>query len=84
MTLLQENVKAKRHGLLLRKRVKWQRLQQKRDLQISMELTGELRKLEQMMDVQLRREELIAAELEEEVSIGEIMKKQSRLKNLVI
>ena len=46
--------------------MKWQRLQQKRDLQISMQI-------EQMMDVQLRREELRAAELEEEVSIGEIM-----------
>ena len=46
MKLFQENVKDQRHGLLVRKRVKWQRLQQKRDLQISMQLTGELRKLE--------------------------------------
>jgi hypothetical protein len=36
-----------------------------------MQLTEELKKLEQMMDVQLRREELRAAELEEEVSIDE-------------
>lgn len=53
------------------KKVKWQRLQQKRDRQINMQLTEELRKLEQIMDVQLRREELRAAELEEEVSIDE-------------
>ena len=36
-----------------------------------MQLTEELRKIEQMMDVQLRHEELRAAELEEEVSIDE-------------
>ena len=34
-----------------------------------MQLTEELNKLEQMMDVQLRREELRAAELEEEEEI---------------
>lgn len=38
-----------------------------------MQLTEDLRNLEQMMDVQLRREEIITTELEEEVSIGEIM-----------
>lgn len=70
MELLQKNMKDQRHGLLLRKRVKWQRLQQKRDLQISMQLTEEQRKLEQRIDVQLRQEELRAAELEEEISIG--------------
>ena len=40
-----------------------------------MQLTEELRKLEQMMDVQLRREELRAAELKVEVSIGETEEK---------
>jgi len=41
MELLWENEKDQRHGLLMRKRVKWQRLQQKRDLEISMQLTEE-------------------------------------------
>lgn len=41
MELLRENEKDQRYGLLRRKRVKWQRLQQKRDLQISMQLTKE-------------------------------------------
>ena len=80
MKLLQENVEDQRHGLLLRKRVKWQRLQQKRDLQISMQLTGELRKLEQMMDIQLRQKEFRAAEFEEEVSIGEIREEAVKIK----
>lgn len=51
------------------KKVKWKRLQQKRDRQINMQLTEELINLEQIMDVQLRREELRAAELEEEEEI---------------
>lgn len=72
MELLQENMKGQRHGCLMRKRVKWQRLQQKRDRQINMQLTEELKKLEKMMDVQLRQEELKAAELEEEVCIDGI------------
>jgi len=55
MELLQENMKGQRHGWQMRKRVKWQRLQQKRDRQINMQLAEELKKLEQMMDVQLRK-----------------------------
>ena len=46
MELLQESVKDQRHGWTMRKRVKWQRLQQKRDQQINMQLTEELKKLE--------------------------------------
>ena len=74
MKLLQENTKAQRHGWNMRKRVKWQRLQQKRDQQINMQLTEELKKLEQMMSIQLRCEELRATELKVEVSIDEIEK----------
>lgn len=53
------------------KKVKWRKLQQKRDRQINMQLMEELKKLEQVMDVQLKCMQLRAAELEEEVSIDE-------------
>ena len=71
MELLQENTKDQRHGWTMKKKVKWQRLQVKRDQQINMQLTEELRELKQMMSIQLRREELRAAELKVEVSIDE-------------
>ena len=64
-------MKDQRHGWTMRKRVKWQGLQQKRDQMVNMYLREELRKLEQMMSIQLRHEKLRAAELKVEVSIGE-------------
>jgi len=39
-------MKDQRHGWNMRKRVKWKRLQQKRDQQINMQLMEELKKLE--------------------------------------
>ena len=53
----------------MNKKVKWQRLHAKRDQNLKILLTEELRKLEQMMSVQLRCEQLREAELKMEVSI---------------
>ena len=68
--------------------MKWKRLQVKRNEQVNMQLTEELRKLKQMMGVQLRYEELREAELEMEVSIcgpeqGEIMGEDINEKDLM-
>ena len=57
MELLQRN-KDQRHGWTMRKKVKWQRLHAKREQQVNIQLTEELRKLEQMMNVQLICKEL--------------------------
>ena len=46
MELLQRNKKDQRHGWTMRKKVKWQRLQEKRNQQVNMQLAEELRKLE--------------------------------------
>ena len=50
MELLQENMKDQRHGWTIKKKVKWHKLQVKRDQQINMQLIEELKKLEQMMN----------------------------------
>ena len=45
MELLQRNAKDQRHGWTMKKKVKWQRLHAKREQQVNIELTEELRKL---------------------------------------
>ena len=77
MELLQRN-KDQIHGWTVRKKVKWKRIHAKREQRVNIQLTEELRKLEQMMSVHLRCEELREAELKMEVSIcgpeqGEIL-----------
>ena len=54
----------------MKKKVKWQRLQQKREQQANMQLAKESRKLEQMMSVKLRCKKLREIESEMEVSIS--------------
>ena len=49
---------SQRIGWLMKKIVKWQRLKHKREQQMNMQLEEELRKLEQVMSVQLGCEEL--------------------------
>ena len=66
--MIEEN---QRYGWTMKKKVKWQRLQQKREQQVNMLLAEELRKLEQMMSVQLECAELREAKLKMEVSICE-------------
>ena len=66
--LIKEN---QRVGWTMKKKVKWQRLQQKREQQVNIQLEKELIKLEQTLNVQLRCEELREAELKMEVSICE-------------
>ena len=69
--MIEEN---QRYGWIMKKKVKWQRLQQKREQQMNMQLVEELRKLEQVMSVQLGCEELREAELKMEISICEAKK----------
>jgi len=64
----------------MRKKVKWQRLQEKREQQVNMQIIKELRELEQMIDVKLKTEKLERVELQQkgdaeedvEVSICEL------------
>ena len=60
----------------MKNKVKWQRLQQKREQQMNMQFAEKLRKLEQRMNVQLGCVELRAAELKKEVSICEAGKSE--------
>lgn len=55
----------------MRKKVKWHRLQKKREKRVNTKLIEELRKLEQMMDVQLRSEKLKGVELKQNKVVGE-------------
>ena len=63
---------SQRIGWLMKKRVKWKRLQKKREQQMNMQLAKKLRKLEQRMNVQLGCTELRPTELKMEVSICEV------------
>ena len=52
--------------------MKWHKLLEKREQQVNMQLIEELRKLEQITDVQLKSEEIREVELKMEVSICEV------------
>ena len=67
--MIEEN---QRYGWTRKNKVKWQRLQQKREQQVNMQLAENMRKLEQRMNMQLECAELIEAELKMEVSICEV------------
>ena len=69
MELLQRNVKYQRHGWTMRNNVKWQRLHAKREKKVNIQLTEELRKLEQMISVQMRCQEIREVVLKMDVSI---------------
>jgi len=71
MELLQRKEKDQRYGYIMRKKVKWHRLQKKREKQVNSQLIEELRKLEQIMDVQLRSEKLKGVELQQNKVVGE-------------
>ena len=86
--LLERNMKYHTHGWTMKKKVKWQRLHAKREQQVKIHLIEEMRKLEQMMSVQMRCEELRQAELKMEVSIcglehGEILSEEINEKDLM-
>ena len=46
MEMLQRNEVDQKHGYVIRKKLKWQRLQEKRNHQVNMQLVKELRELE--------------------------------------
>lgn len=54
--MLQMNKDDQKHGYVMTKKVKWQRLQEKRNQQVNMQLAEEMKKLEQIMSVQLSSE----------------------------
>lgn len=72
MKMLQINKEDQRNGCVMRKKVKWQRLQEKRNQQVNMQLAEELMKLEQVMNVKLKSKELREAELKMDISICEV------------
>ena len=55
----------------MRKKVKWHKLQEQREHQVNMQLMEELRKLDQIMDVELRTKKLEEVELQQEKLVGE-------------
>ena len=58
MEMLQRNEVDQKHGYVIRKKLKWQRLQEKRNHQVNMQLIKELRELEQVIDAKQRIEKL--------------------------
>ena len=51
--------------------MKWHKLQEKREHQVNLQLMEELRKLDQIMDVELRTKKLEEVELQQEKLVGE-------------
>ena len=54
MEMLQRNEEDQKHGYVMRKKLKWQRLQEKWNHQVNMQLIKELRELEQVIDARQR------------------------------
>jgi len=46
MEMLRRNDEGEKHGQAMRRRVKWKKLQEKRDQKVNLELVEELRKIE--------------------------------------
>ena len=69
MEMLQRSDEDQKHGWTMRRRVKWQRLQEKRNQQVNLQTAEELRKIEQILSAQEELEELREADAEMEVSI---------------
>lgn len=55
----------------MRKKVKWQRLQEKSNQQLNMQIIKELRELEQIIDVKLKTENLKRVELQQKKDVEE-------------
>ena len=70
MEMLQRSDEDQKHGWTMRRRVKWQRLQEKRNQQVNLEIAEELRKIKQILSTQEEPQELREAEAEMEVSIS--------------
>lgn len=71
MDMLHRNKVDERYSWTMRKKVKWHRLKEKRKKQVNMQLIEELRKLEQIIDVQLRINKLEAVELQHDKVAGD-------------
>ena len=64
MEMLQRNEVDQKHGYVIRKKVRWQRLQEKWNHQVNMQLIKELRELEQVIDARQRIDKLETVELQ--------------------
>lgn len=70
MEMLQRNEMDHKYGYVMRKKVKWQRLQEKREQQVNMQILKETRELEQVIQ-KLKRVELQQKEdVEEDVEVS--------------
>lgn len=69
MEMLQRNEVDQKNGYVVRKKVKWQRLQEKRNHQVNMQLMEEIRELEQVIDAKQRIEELERIELQQKEDV---------------
>lgn len=69
MEILQRSDEDQKHGWTTRRRLKWQRLQEKRNQQVNLEITEELRKIEQILSAQEEPKELREVDAEMEISI---------------
>ena len=74
MEMLQGNETDQKYGYVMRKKVKWQRLQEKRNQQVNMQLIKELRELEQILDVKLETEKFERVELQKKGNAEEDVK----------
>ena len=64
MEMLQKNDMDQKYGYVVIKKVKWQRLQEKREQQVNMKIIKELRELEQIIGAKQRTEGLEGVELQ--------------------
>ena len=67
--MLQGNEVDQKHGYVMRRKVKWQRLQEKREQQVNMQLIKEIRELEHVIDAKQRIEELERIELQQKEDV---------------
>ena len=65
MEMLQRNEVDQKHGYVIRKKLRWKRLQEKWNHQVNMQLIKELRELEQVIDARQRIEKLETVELQQ-------------------
>lgn len=69
MEMLQKNKEDQKRGYVMRKKVRWQKLQEKWNHQVNLQLIKELRELEQVMDARQRIEKLKRVELQQDEDV---------------
>lgn len=69
MEMLQRNEENQKHGYVMRKKLRWQRLQEKWNHQGNLQLIKEIRELEQVLDARQRIEKLETVELQQKEDV---------------